>query len=629
MFQFMRSMTQNRVVRRAITMNAGNSIQSFRDCVATQSKPIAARLFLFVALACLAVGLSAQEQPSATPAPTGNGGSVSQTSSSTPQGNALPSGSNDKNLPEITTRQETDATFKVNVNLVVVRVVVRDGQGHALGTLKKEDFQLFDNGKVQTIARFAVEKNRLAPSAGGAGGEGQAAAKPEIPSRYVAYLFDDLHLPFQDVAATRNAAMKHLDALAPGDRAAVFTTSGIVMLNFTDDRTQLQAALLRINPNPIGSVPSTDCPYITSYQANLIVNVHDPMALQVAMSDYMNCLDMPLSANIAQSMVVSSAERVVSTSSDQSRLALGTIRDVINKIATMPGPRTIVLVSPGFLLIDNTQRESEIIDRAVRSNVVISTLDARGLYSGVADVTRKNQSEQTVAILHQYASQSAAEESNVLSELAYGTGGTYFHNNNDLIEGFRRTAAVPEYYYVMGFAPQNLKNDGKYHNLKVTLANKQPYTLQARKGYFAPTHLQNAAEQAKSDINDAVFSQEERKDMPVELHTKFFKTSDEKAKLAVLVKVDVRHLRYQKLDGRNRNDLTIVSALFDRNGNLLQGDQKTLEMRLTDETLEKKLDSGVTMRANFEVKPGSYLVRCVVRDADGQLSATNDSVEIP
>jgi hypothetical protein len=295
----------------------------------------------------------------------------------------------------------------------------------------------------------------------------------------------------------------------------------------------------------------------------------------------------------------------------------------------MPGPRTIVLVSPGFLLIDNTQRESEIIDRAVRANVVISTLDARGVYTGDEDISRRNQSEQSVAARRQYALQSASDEANVLSELAYGTGGTFVHNTNDLVDGFQRTAAMPEYYYVLGFAPQNLKNDGKYHNLKVSLANKQPYVLQSRKGYYAPTHLQNAAEQAKSEINDAVFSQEERKDMPVELHTKYFKTSDEGAKLAVLVKVDVRHLHYQKVDGRYRNELTIVSALFDRNGNLVQGDQKTLEMRLTDETLEKKLDAGVTMRSNFEVKPGSYVVRCVVRDAEGQLSATNDSIEIP
>ena len=612
-------------------MCAGNPIQGWRDRKTRTPSVITNRLFWIAMLLCFSISALAQAPSSAAPVAPANGGASSHSPASPPPGGTPPVAGEDKNLPEMTTHQETDTTFKVNVNLVLVRVVVRDGQGHAIGTLKKEDFQLFDNGKPQTIARFAVEKTAIQPPAGSAAGKDQAAAQPVAPERYVAYLFDDLHLPFQDVARTRNAALKHLDSLAPGDRAAVYTTSGIVMLDFTDDRAKLRATLLRINPNPIQSAPTTDCPYITPYQADLIVNKNDQTALQVAISDFINCLNSDnVSVAMARSVVLPSAERVVSTSSDQSRLALGTIRDVIKRIAVMPGLRTIVLVSPGFLLIDNLQQESEVIDRAVRSNVVISTLDARGVYTGMADISRKTPSEsRIVAALRQYEMQSASDESNVLSELAYGTGGTFVHNTNDLVDGFQRTAAMPEYYYVLGFAPQNLKNDGKYHALKVTLANKQPYALQARKGYYAPTHLQNAAEQAKSEINDAVFSQEERKDIPVELHTKYFKTSDDGAKLAVLVKVDVRHLHYQKADGRYRNELTIVSALFDRNGNLVQGDQKTLEMRLTDETLEKKLDAGVTMRSNFEVKPGSYVVRCVVRDAEGQLSATNDSIEIP
>jgi VWFA-related protein len=588
----------------------------------------AAQLCGFAVLVWLSVGSLAQAQSSTPPAPPANGSAASQSSASTPPTSSIPAAGEDKSPPEITTHQETDTTFKVNVNLVLVRVVVRDGQGHAIGTLKKEDFQLFDSGKPQTIARFAVEKTAIQPPAGSGGDKDQLPAKPAVPERYVAYLFDDLHLPPGLVTSVRNAAVKHLGALAPGDRAAVYTTSGLVVQDFTADRAKLQQALARINFSPIRSAPVTDCPYISPYEADLIVNKHDPIALQIAVADYLNCLNMNSGAGVSN-LVIASAERVASASSDQSRQSLGVIRDVISKIAVMPGPRTIVMVSPGFLLIDNTQRESEIIDRAVRSNVVISTLDARGVYTAEDDISRRGQSEQSVAAMRQYALQSASDEANVLSELAYGTGGTFVHNTNDLVDGFQRTAAMPEYYYVLGFAPQNLKNDGKYHNLKVTLVNKQPYTLQARKGYFAPTHIQNAAEQAKSDINDAVFSQEERKDMPLELNTKYFKTSDEGAKLAVLVKVDVRHLHYQKVDGRNHNALTIVSALFDRNGNFVQGDEKTLEIHMTDETLEKKMDSGVTIRANFEVKPGSYMVRCVVRDAEGQLSAANGAVEIP
>jgi hypothetical protein len=59
------------------------------------------------------------------------------------------------------------------------------------------------------------------------------------------------------------------------------------------------------------------------------------------------------------------------------------------------------------------------------------------------------------------------------------------------------------------------------------------------------------------------------------------------------------------------------------------GNQKTLEMHLKDDTLENKLSSGITIKSSFDVKPGSYLVRLVVRDAEGQLSAANGAIEIP
>ena len=154
-------------------------------------------------------------------------------------------------------------------------------------------------------------------------------------------------------------------------------------------------------------------------------------------------------------------------------------------------------------------------------------------------------------------------------------------------------------------------------------------TVQARKGYYAPSHEQNAAEEAKQDIEDALFSQEELHMLPVELHTQFFKSSDAAAEIAVLVRVNVRGLHFKKVEGRNRNDLTIVSALFDRDGNYIQGIEKTVEMRLRDDTLENKLASGITLKSNFDVKPGSYLVRLVVRDAEGQISAENGAVEIP
>ena len=153
--------------------------------------------------------------------------------------------------------------------------------------------------------------------------------------------------------------------------------------------------------------------------------------------------------------------------------------------------------------------------------------------------------------------------------------------------------------------------------------------MQARRGYYAPKRLEDPGETAKEEIREALFSREELNDIPLELHTQFFKSSEDSARVAVVVRMDVRHMHYRKVEGRNRDDLTIVSALFDRNGNYVTGNEKHLEMRLRDETLEKKLGSGLTVRTSFDVKPGTYLVRLVVRDAEGQMmSAHNGSVEI-
>jgi hypothetical protein len=339
------------------------------------------------------------------------------------------------------------------------------------------------------------------------------------------------------------------------------------------------------------------------------------------------------SAQAALQLAQQAAQQYLSLGESESRLVLGTLKDAVRRMASAPGQRTVVLVSPGFLTPQLQYEVGEVIERAVRSNVMISALDARGLYTldPAGDISRQGAPNPFLLqqeFLYQAASESASQM--VLEEFADGTGGAYFHNNNDLEEGFRRVATAPEFYYVLAFSPQNLKLDGRFHKLKVTLKDPQKLTLQARRGYYAPKHILDPAEQDKREIEEALFSQDEMHEIPIELHTQFFKSSEESAKLTVLAHVDVKQLHFRKVDGRNRNDLTIVSALFNRNGDYIQGSEKIVEMRLKDETLEHKLGSGITMRTSFDVKPGGYLVRLVVRDAEERLmSAQSGAVEIP
>ena len=93
--------------------------------------------------------------------------------------------------------------------------------------------------------------------------------------------------------------------------------------------------------------------------------------------------------------------------------------------------------------------------------------------------------------------------------------------------------------------------------------------------------------------------------------------------------MDIRGLHYKKVEGRNGDTLTVVSVLFDPNGNYAAGDQKVFTFRLKDETLEKRLESGIDVKSSFDVKTGSYVVRVVVGDGEGQMMASeNTAVDV-
>src|SRR5580658_2243519 len=179
------------------------------------------------------------------------------------------------------TQRDAPFTFSTGVNLVPVPVVVRDAQGHAIGTLQKEDFQLFDKGKLQPITKFSVEKAEAPPVVPDKSIEtdanGNPQARPAGPSgepiagHFIMWLFDDVHLSLGDLAQTRQAAKRVLkESFAPGTRAAIYTTSGHNSLDFTDDRDKLDATLNEIKPWP--TIPTDaavkPCPDVDYFQAD-------------------------------------------------------------------------------------------------------------------------------------------------------------------------------------------------------------------------------------------------------------------------------------------------------------------------------------------------------------------------
>jgi VWFA-related protein len=548
-------------------------------------------------------------------------------------------------VPELTQTDSAPA-FQSKVNLVLVPVVVRDSKGRAVGDLTKKDFQVFDKGKPQTIASFSVM--RRAGTTVPEGGARTAAANTAIaavapanenapPQRYVAYLFDDLNIEFGDLVNVKKAATRHIaSGLQASDRAAIFTTSGQTTLDFTDNKTKLDETVAKLQIRPMFQHTGRQCPDLSYYLADLIVNRNDQMALQAAEQETIACVPLDPTqrgtAQQAQQMSQSAAQQELTVGEQGTRVSLSVIKNAIRRLAAMPGQRLIVLASPGFLTRSSEaiSDKAEVLELAVKMNVMISSLNARGLFTTEMDASQQGASSQAAQrLISQYYRESAEATEDVLAELAEGTGGTFFHNNNDLDAGFASVAMAPEVSYVLGFSPQALKPDGSFHRLKISVVERKNISIQARRGYYALKRSSNAEEDAKADIQDAVFSREEMRDIPVDLQTQFFKPNAASAKLTILAKVDLRRLAFKKLDGRNRDNLMIVSALFDRNGNYVTGMTKTVEMKLRDETLAH-LSSGITVKSSFDVKPGTYIVRLVVRDSEGQaMAAQNGAVEIP
>jgi VWFA-related protein len=589
--------------------------------------PGAIRFTLLVALVLICFAqCRAQQPPTETPPPPAPGKQDAQVSE----------------VKDTTATQDATTSFKVRVNLVLVRVVVRDSNGKVIPNLKKEDFELRDNRKPQTISTFAIETPasrasapKLDTDSAAAPSEPAGVKAPELPQRFVALLFDDLHLSTNDTLLLRKAAAPLLSAIGPGDRFALFTTSGTVHEEFTDDRDKLNEVLQHVQSRSDEAISAAGCPPMTFYEAYEILQGNpvtlqgaDPNALQIALSDAMACSGGGQKEVVE--LVKSAAQSELSAGENKLQVSFGNLDALIRRMTALPGQRIIVLMSAGFFVTPQMYLTQDFIDKATKAGLVINIIDARGVYtSSIYNGTTQMNGAAAMAMRPVFVSNEDSVKSQFLEELADGTGGTRFENRNDLDRGLQLAAAEPELSYVLGFAPQDLKFDGKYHQLKVTLAGSQKWTVLARHGYFAPRKADSPEQAAEQEIDEAVYSQEELRQLPLECQTQIFKT-EKGSHLTVIAHLDARSLKFVKVEDRNNDQLKIVMALFDNNGGFLSGKERNLNLQLKDATLAAIDKTGIRVKFEFEVPPGTFTLRVVARDSEGaQLGATSHGVVIP
>jgi VWFA-related protein len=437
-----------------------------------------------------ATDLESERPPAATPPPD------APTTASSAANQAQPPSTTPVSPSSVAATQSSAPPIQLNVTRVLVPVVVHDKQGRTVGDLKKEDFQVFDKGKPRPISAFNVENRGTVGSRAATAAEphqqsptnGNAATQTSIlPERITVFLFDDMHLTFENITYVQKAALKALDATLSGsDVAAVVSISGRINSGLTRDRAKLQNALMSLRPEGINRTDKDDCPKVDYYEADLIENKRDPAALRDVVNQIMTVCSPKTPENLAERLADSAAMRALNLGRQDVMVTYAAIREFVRRMANLPGQRALILVSPGFLPLEQESRaeESGVMDLAAESNVTISALDARGLYTTsmtASDDLRGREPDQVSD--YRRASMRAAEEA--MGELADGTGGTFFHNSNDLDAGFKAITEAPEVVYILELPLDGVKANGTYHRLEVKV-DREGMEVQARRGYFMP-----------------------------------------------------------------------------------------------------------------------------------------------
>jgi VWFA-related protein len=416
-------------------------------------------------------------------------------------------------------------TIKVDVRQVLVPVVVTDREGHHLTGLTQADFKIFEDGAEQKITAFSVENSGLAEA-------GVAVnASPAIPLASAAvashsavrrtYLIciDTLHTSFNNFAAAREALKKLFQQERSDDSQYVVVALGAsaeMVVNVTRDPAAVLAVFESKRLQKI---------FLDGQMGGLNAEME---RFRRALVQTREACDLVAQDKVYQGQCESGMARANLGSTQiaelECTLTLGFLREfraLISQLARARDRRTVVLISDGFgiepgreayLLVDayfpfashclvprtvncarsgqlttvRMQEEFEpILQLAARSNITIDTIDSRGLYGQQAfDASTAGNPSSVDGAVGRVERGATASAGNTLAEIAEATGGTAFHDSNDLLGGLQRAFADGRDYYTIAYVSDNANLDGKFRAITVEVRGRK-VVVNAKRGYWA------------------------------------------------------------------------------------------------------------------------------------------------
>src|SRR5216684_759650 len=514
---------------------------------------------------------------------------------------------------------------RVTTRLVQVSVIVQDKKGEPVTDLTRDDFTLLDQGQPQMVSTFSVESLRTLPAARPAPPNvfsNRFEQKTDTPTSVTVILLDGLNTRFEDMAYARDQIIKFLGQLQPQDRVALYTltTRLTVLHDFTSDAT----SLLRALEHSKGHV-STELAASEPEPAN-------PMGI--------DALDQFLTASNQRMADFYTINRVGRTA--------GTIEDIANHLARLPGRKNLVWVSGSFpfsigldtpFTPETTSQErrtfSEEIERAARAlnnaNMAIYPVDARGLmgpsFTTRAPTFRPGQQGPTgrrpnaLGRIRLSPDRANIDTMNILADR---TGGRAFYNTNDIQGSVRRAIEDSRVTYVLGFYPTHGNWDAKFREIKVQV--KRPgLHLRYRRGYLALPEVTFDSKKREVLMRAAVDSPLDDTSLGLEARLHVVDVPG-----AMTLKTELlvysRDLTLVAQGDRWAGAVDVLFVQRGADGKELAGELKTLNLNLVRETYDEIMKKGLGLTRSLPLAPGAAQLRVVVRDVS---SGSIGSLTIP
>ncbi|HEX5708276.1 MAG TPA: VWA domain-containing protein [Pyrinomonadaceae bacterium] len=550
---------------------------------------------------------------------------------------------------------DSEEVVRITSDLIQTDVMVFDKSGNFVEGLKGDDFELKVEGKPQQVVFFERinagsldEDAQLAAARGGATRPGGGAAVPLDRGRTIFFFLDDLHIAPGNVTRTRQSLERFIEQeVGQNDEAAIVSASGQIgfLQQLTSEKAVLRAALKKFNARAGGS-RDFDSPPMNEVQA-LAIERNDQQVVNYFVDALLREYGR-IPRSTAENIIRGRASNIMRQSAALSATTLASLLNLVRRTSPLPGRKIVFFISDGFVMNSRSGDEREnirrISDAAARAGVVVYSLQASGLTTGLPDISDRTNFDPTGQLASVNAGETTAMQE-PLRSVAADTGGRALLNTNAMNFAVTRALKETARYYLLAWRPDGAEaGRSKFQKLQIGVRNRPELNVVVRRGFFTEPETQKASDKKSKDeankrsvaktpdseIVGALGGLYPRTALPTALSLGYTSAPDASTVLTASVEVDSDALTFVPAEGgAKRATADIGGVVFSDEGKPVTSARQDLHITQATGGASGPRPPAI-YSFQFRLNPGLYQVRFAARDRQtGRIGSAMQWIEIP